>query len=199
MPVITPASVFVFPLQLSYQWSKGTQKGIYHAWVYRENSNVLLERAAKRIFQRLFKVSSEELEHPLFNKRLRLFLVDNIPKQQLTVQINSDEFVLSQKTRENGHVYSELELKQDAVDFQKWFSFETTWNEQRNEQWNETKKALKDAPVIEKEPQVFFSFFQKKDFLLFLILMIRFGFLVFMTKGNWLLIPFTKNLSLFQG
>jgi len=123
--------VFTYPLQLVFDETSNSYRGIFHAWVYREIQNELLHRAAQKVFQRLFKVSKEDLKNTLFQKRLNQFLVDNLPNQRLFLDFKNERIPhlrLKEKTQANGHLFSEINLAQDIfiqtkLPLHQWHSF----------------------------------------------------------------------------
>ena len=73
-----------------------------HGWIYEPEESSIVRGVALRIIGKLPGIEADDLQRPVFRKRLRRFLVDNERGKQLSVRLGGKEHLL-QPSEKNGH------------------------------------------------------------------------------------------------
>lgn len=85
-----------------------------HGWIYEAEEDSALRSVLVRGIARAANIDPKSAELPRFNRRLRLFLVDNERNKELAVKVLDNTYAL-QPSGPNGHFYGEVRLSADRL------------------------------------------------------------------------------------
>lgn len=85
-----------------------------HAWIYKPDEDSAVRNVALEGLRRLLDLQPTADQAPLFKERAWPFLVDNLPKRELSLKLGSEYYFL-ERSADNGHAQGELRLSAEAA------------------------------------------------------------------------------------
>jgi hypothetical protein len=106
-------TIIFYPTIASYNESTGMWDIPVHGHVFEKDEDSYIRKSVVESLQKDFNINDKQMSE-IFNRRLRLFMVDNQGWKQLQIQFGSKEFTL-ENTSMNGHIQQTVHLSDSEV------------------------------------------------------------------------------------
>ncbi|MGD9127177.1 MAG: DUF2183 domain-containing protein, partial [Planctomycetia bacterium] len=125
-PIRDDERVVFYPTYATYDQAAETWTLRVHAIVFEPEESSLQRQAMIGLINRFAELKPEEIASKIFQERIRPFLYDNERGKELTVEVQEQQFQLSE-TGANGHTWAFLrfQMKPETVSGQKNFVVRT--------------------------------------------------------------------------
>ena len=104
-----------FPTIGHFDPDRGAWQATIHGWIFKPEVDSRRRAAAIGLLRRWLHIEPEGAEAALFEERICAFLVDNLPRKGITVQLGGESHLLRRSTG-NGHIIDVVSLPPSLVD-----------------------------------------------------------------------------------